>query len=1124
MAERVAKANEKAGRYFQMGAVALIQKLLAHNDKVYEGDCKKAKDYNTVGGDVVQVLTSDCIDIDEPTRMEMVNEANEKYKAALERTLESIKNTLGRTSLDVTEGLTKKTGTEIFTQLGSADDYVKKDDNGYIDINASKAWIVKLRGIFTGYINLGRVIIATKAQKESLHKVICEVYSGEDAGSTKMKGAETAVEGKAAHLTMLFDRLASTTLRIQKKHNQIRYINKQIEKWHDSLPAMIASVFFTFCAIGLGILAIFVPPVAFGAIAFSSLAAVMRWGAADIADNVDDEYKPSQPDQSIDLRNSKDKNKSMTDISEAYSDRAEELMGEIGYDQLDKVGDGYLQINYSEIAGLNKRLLGIQNMLRVITMIQRKRAAKRRLLMRAYTGLRAGSDSPLIGGGLNASLAQMGVKFQSLASYLVEIQEAHNHERAQEIAMEKATFQLGISLCAGFIGAGMGGAAGFALGQAIGSALAGYINARWGPWFNGGTSYGVSFDPDVSTVREDGPRRKPKDLAEYADLKRNEIYSEMLDFSQTIISAGDGRVGVNVDRASALQKQLQAVNNMILLLAATQETRGKAQSLIGRAYGMLTDTPQGVSNLARAITEVNLNNFSHIQRLLGEKVAVQNRAAQAADEVKAAAWKLAISVAVGLPLALIPGLAGLALPAVNFANAIFDMIYNIDKSDEGYGGFDDYARDDSAKNHKTERSEETNKAIQLAESLDEWQAEALSLDRGSIADIGDGNWGLNMGTVSQTQLTLAKINRIAEILVSTQKQRSEIQAKLLGGSSLYSSSTFEASLANAQKTAFSLLETQIQALQTVVGRHNEMNAAERAAWQAGVQALFVAASTVFSEIIDSLKEDWNTATENINNGKENLEGHDREILRDNPSKIKTYTWLSLTSNMLGIISDWAVGAGYDARQDDASIDKSASEEKVQRKEAAEKRAETFAEKMDAMEQTTYALKADAANTALQTQGIEYSRRAADQLLKMISDLIKGGVDGFKSLYATDRLKDVSASYLSFDKLKKDLFNMLINIQSIAGLIEAVQNMLKALAALENTPKEFKNDDPQNSEARSRAQLEYANRIEKQMVQIHDAAKQLQTAADQIKALEEQTKKVRESRDSIRNVKSKSKAS
>ncbi|MBU0672807.1 MAG: hypothetical protein KJ732_07265 [Candidatus Margulisbacteria bacterium] len=1019
--EGIAKSNEKFMKFFNKAQVILLQKVQAMNDKIYADMQKKIEeDLDGFWESVGNYFSSGST---EKGQLDDMKDLNEDYKRALDHNLNSLRPGMGFEGLN---DAVDNNGEDIFSDLVNADDFIKYNDNGYIDLNASKGWIVGLRDQLTGLLNFNRMVVGQAAEAEEAQKVIWETFNEQDAGSTKMKIAETAVEQAATHTLMLFDKLASTTLQQQSIRNQITHVDKQIEKFDDSLGLRILAGVGMIIAVIVGIIGTCLG--GWGAVILGGVAALLaagsavaQYGSQKMADSVDDEYVPSLPnaDGPVDFTSGRKSanhklnesqhmtNQQIQEEADCLADKQDALMSQIGMGFMDTIDDGYFQVNFSGLAGLAHQLAGIQNMIRAIQKSIEQRAAAKRTLFRAYTGLRAGSDSPLIKGALEGILNQANVQFQSLSSYLGEVKQAHNWERQQEMAMDRATTTLVISLVTAGLCAGIGAVGGvvagstaqvvaqvavyaFTIGQMLGNAIAGIINALAGAWGNGETSYEASFDPDTSAVRKDTTRSAKGDYADYIDHELNELYSEMLNFSKSIISAGDDRVGIDPKLVSKLQKKLAMINNLITLLTSNQKLKASAKQILASAYGVSVESAESVEDLGRALIETNNQTFNFVKKLVGEKVEVMNRAAAAEDEVTAAGWKLGISVVaagVGIALGSTVNIAflGVTSALMQISNAIFDIANSLIHAKEDYGAFDKYAQENNKSSVRSDSSRTQSKTMELADVLDAQLAELSALDSSCLDNVGTGNIGLNMGTISETQLAMEKAFRIAGILTSIQQSRSEIQAKLSGKGSIVSSSAMDQALGNIQESLSAIVDSETEALETVVSRNNEMNAATRQAWQAGIKGLIAAASLIISLAKADLSAEVNVANDKIANDQV-LSEDNVQALKQNPDKIDTLSWVGGVVGMLGVVSDIIVGEIYDACQESESYDERGAAEKVDRKQAAESRAGDFADKMGAAEETTASYRAHTGTIGLQTQSINIAEQNMYQMVEMLQNL------------------------------------------------------------------------------------------------------------------------------------------
>jgi hypothetical protein len=1026
---------------FNKARMLVFQKIQAHNDAELQERLDAAEAYDDSTNTAVLVFTSGKIDGNEKKRMEMKEEAHRLYEAAMEESLKYLDNSCDNAFQGMEAGGLdlQEIGDDIFRQLESSEQYAVYDSNGYIDTNRTKAWLMEMREMLAGLEIAKKICVMSQVTIEEALKIAWEGITQKDEGTAKSKAAESAAGSEGGRTLGVFDSYASTLLQAQKHFNEAKFLEYQIQKWEKSYGWQVASAVFSWLGTALSIVGAAVGGYV-GAIlmavglVLSILSAVLSWAGWKIADSeVDDEYNPSTPaelgtyyNRGPDVRD-QFRNSYISAVEDLENEQAQ-LQRNIDGSVLTKIDDGFYSMEFGEIAALNRELAGINAGVRFVLLLQRSLARALRGARRPFTKGRSMSNSLLELSACEVSLAQDTLELQTLVSFYEEVKTALNWERQQEIMMEKADFQLTCSLVGAVLGSivggffgGSGALLGASLGQALGSTLAGFINAYWGAWFKReNTSRGVDFSPDVSDFDQAYRQGESGDLSRNMDLDINEIYSNIIDFDQSMSSAGHGTfgyeyAGVNADHLSKLQRQLNALHNTFLFMISSIESKSKALANTARACGISAASidPEDLISMVKGKIASDNATFGYLTRLVAEKVEVHNRATAANEEVCSAAVKMAISVVVSAAGLALGGtvskvFTSLITPVMSLLNSVFDVINAALNAQGGYGEFEQYIEPNKKGKEEDCRGrfngEEEEDAIRAAEKLDNMLAELTALNNSYITGVGFGNWGVNMGMVAaQNQIVIKQIYMALEILTSREKKSSKARSRITGQMSLDSSALNKIAEVNEQ-AALKILNTQVQALQTVVQSHNRMNRAKRDAYKAAFQVAIDTAILLIQiariKKVQQMKKIQNDMRKDL----KNLNPTSKANLKKLMSSLKTLAWVSAALQMVKAVSSYIIGLIYDACQDSTEVDTDAARDKVEECERNEGRADNFVDKMDAYEQTTNALTAYSGELKTEIQGMSWGpprNEEAARAFESAGRALKNAVEDLADLYRSN---------------------------------------------------------------------------------------------------------------------------
>ena len=369
--ESIAKSNQKLMKLFQQGVTILLEMITTKNNAVLD---QKIQDAEAQKGSAWGNFWSS--NGDEKKSLQMEADAKSEYKSAMEKSLNALSQIMKQSFSGATPSA-QAHGQAVFNQLGDSGDHIKYDSNGYIDLAQSKQWIVNLRSELVGILNLDETVASLAAEKESTIQSVSDAFTGEANNASRLGALQDQIEGANAHETMIFDRAASEVLGIQKTTNDIRNINLQIEKLDKShtmnilrnicmAVAVVASV--TALVAGSLLLAVFtggssvlgaiILISAIVGVAAGAAAAGLNYGAAALANSVNDSYHPTLDTYSATHQADGKSKHGLLDESEELQYEEEAYIDAIGSGQIDGLGDGYQAVNMQEVGSISNRLNG----------------------------------------------------------------------------------------------------------------------------------------------------------------------------------------------------------------------------------------------------------------------------------------------------------------------------------------------------------------------------------------------------------------------------------------------------------------------------------------------------------------------------------------------------------------------------------------------------------------------------------------------------------------------------------------------------------------------------------------------------------------------------------------------
>lgn len=1039
LTESANKINQQSINRLQKGTTILAKKIQEHNDAVFKSMQEEAEDcMDSIGDSFENFFTSGG---NQEEQLDKMRDANRAYRDTMEETIKSLNKLIG----GAYDGINDKDdikGDKLFSDLLNPDNFISYDDQGYIDINKTKSWILSLRGPLTGMLNKDRALFADMSHRKDNRDIIYAAFTEKEPTANKWKSLKGGIDADANHTLFLFDFISSQTLAKQKLDNQVIYLNYQIKKLEESSVLQTLANVFTALAVALALAATVVTAglgvglaaglLALAAAGAGAASAGLNIGAAEVGDAVEDKYDPSLDTSK--LPNGFDR----TNTMESLESRMAGILGDVNFDLMDYQADGYVSINTGKLSDITKKLGGIQNAIRAIEKAREQKVANAQVVARTLSGLGAPKDIDEIRGAMEISLSGWSTHFQAISSNLGELRDAHNWENQQAVALSNAWIQFGISMglavVSAAVGAGIGGVAGagigFALGQAVGSSFAEY-GVSIG-LFGNDTAYGMSdYDPEIELLKQGGSKATSKEFADRLNEIEIQIYKETI--KNGLTSIGDGYVGLNSDKLAGLEKSMLNLMNTAINVETMRNMRAKLANTVMSVFGGAAPESSS-SELLTAHYENSLQTMGQLKQLLSEKSEVHNRIIDAEKAEDFALVKFVVVSAIAGAM-LVAGTAVSSLTYLIFSigntllslsSLVTSIVKSALESRHDFGELASYA------NREADEARKATKEGNIIDRLDQMEAN-LFLDGSLIQEIGGGRWGINSGQMGVFSQKLDQIFRIRDAIAQSRKlladMRAEVARAVGGIGSVNVLNNLDTVNFQTNAIAQQVLQNQMEALGMVIQRHNKMNMAEQQIWLNAVKA----AITVASAIIGAVRANNSDKMAEI---KTNLKPENNKGQQPSPDQpeVKAYYRLSSANSALSyyqsalgisnVLTDLIFNLIMQAQ---ASSDSSASEGKTTgvKAEKEEKKKDssninTYGEGLDRMEQATLALQLSKGDIALKLQNMQLSGQFSQQVFNTANNLIRTLIDTATSVLESEKQNKDPASMPEFNKLAKEV--------------------------------------------------------------------------------------------------------
>ncbi|MDD4179458.1 MAG: hypothetical protein PHH14_05365 [Candidatus Margulisbacteria bacterium] len=950
-------------------------------------------------------------DMKEQKKLEKIKAANKEYEQAMYRTFTALR-LIFNTLFDGVNADIDAQGDQVFQELFDYRDNIKYTNNGYIDLSATKLWINELREKLASFLNVNRIVYSSAATSQEIQNVISEAFTGIDGGESALRNYETLFEARAAHTTAMFDQISTSITQAQKIRNQIRLLELQIKKMKIARPFKVVGGIFNAAALVISVVGLILiatgvlSPLGVAVLAVAGglsrlIGSSLNYAGDKYAnDTVHDRYDPT-------VTNKDDEN---------------EIVNELGEEQIEKTETGHEEVDYGDIALLYGRLTGEQQVQRLMMKSRKKLNSILRSINLAFTGLRGIRGSNADGMMLEAAFAQEMWEFQLITSNIKDYVDGFNLEKDQALGIKKAGWTLGFqSILVTDIG------------QPLGERL----------WYEttaeGKASRHEEDESNTAIFNQPGAGNSASPYG-YIDNEEQQIYWEL--FRNGMVGTGETSAGLfinqnsesqglNVNYIKKLQDQLLSLSILQESLNSIYETQQKIANAVLQSFGFSPTEATSYSDLSRAAFQKRVYMLNFMTSLVRERITIENRVNMAIKDYNKSREKMAFAIVeaaasvagaqIGAPAdGQVSAYAewggrGLSL-AGQTGNSTYDIVYNARNADAGYGAMNSYKR-----SRYLERS-------------------------------AGGNWLVNGGALEIDLLKIENQYRALTNLADLRETASGIIAEInqvaAGSAGVTGVSPLGRIAYYAQVMAQTGIQLELEAAQTVSDRHNTMNNYQRALLQSTLAAAIkfaVAMLMIAGEMSNEndgtgdglLAEDGVPAPKNNAPGAApGSVGNTPELLAvpaatptmdtsagggevssadkaekpnggkadqvHKPKGLNGYLKAALVLQTVSVMTNWISGLVYDSSVTDRSVDKGTGTQKskqrktdLARAEKKLKKAKTLGQVMAALDEVSAMFSALAGELSLQTQADQVRENqinefvsAAQALVASVGDYIK----------------------------------------------------------------------------------------------------------------------------------------
>ncbi len=1012
--EQAVKWIEDAYKKLNDSLEAVLNNIQQHNYTEYQKRVEKAEKYNDDWYEQLWNFISGGEQ--EKRKLEELQKASAQYKAATERTYQSLRGTLDTT---VFSGLNDNISNQVNKALQNFNQTSLHNigENGYIDLPQTKDSVMNIRAQLNAGLQAQNMFSMVRGNKQDLTDLVMADSYGVTLDNSAQRAGRRAVAEEANHTKQVFDRAAENAIQIAKLHNQENYLKKQLEKMGIMQVFNIFGNIFNLAGIILGALAMllsWLPPLsaalAGAAVICSAIGGGLRYLGTAIADAaIQDKYKPSRlsheakPFDDSFVSPAESKAAFLESAADNYLEKITVKDEEDSYANLKKLKDKSLVLNYHYIASFQDTLKAIGNALRMLYEMKQSAAAVQDLVWSSFNVKKSSlSNEQLQDQNLENIISTNDLTAKQLVSNLQEVQQAYNSEIEQQKNMEKATINFFVSIGGAVVGGIAGGMLGgfAALGWSLGMALAGAGGAIFnavGP----DSAYGMTWDEEFSDVRFILAAREAQNSAQYEMMDNLEraIYADLA--KNGITKTKDGYAILDNNLVADLYERLKRLANFISVVNSIHQTKEDLVNVILGQDGLsIKSSKRRNSQIYYSEIRRMLENFNNIKMFLGEKIRVQNAALDAEKEAQTAIVKGAVSTgvaALGLGLSLIQPISNLMLnltPAlVGLSNSLTDWIANWAWASNAPG-----QQDIAGPNRAIREVREGQTNLERVISQLDRQELQIYLDKSLLENVGAGRLGINAVFLSEAQNNLRKISTVREAIaqiLDTQKQLMA-EAGRLNGINITDNSALKDMIRVSQNLTNYIMESQYRAVKTAADNANRKLQYERAALSSFVNTLMQIAFIVLSIRQSMLQDSAKTLNKMKANARErNTLKHQKYTSDSKEVEIKKFNEFMLLEAVLLNVADGINKLATSLVFDEVRDKKSYKEENEGKISEEQKRAKAstgkgLANTLERLESISRALSLEASQSeyTLETVAVHAGR------MKELFDLIQSQVESF----------------------------------------------------------------------------------------------------------------------------------
>ncbi|MFH1428831.1 MAG: hypothetical protein ABIH39_03705, partial [Candidatus Margulisiibacteriota bacterium] len=817
----VAKTCQNRMKQYQVFFKNLQNAIKAHNDRVLQEKIEKAKKKRKSGGWFKKFINELTGYAEKEYQRELMK-IQRAFKAANDTMLKAVaaiiismsvqkaKASGGKTDMIVMMENYEKQEIKNYTNEVCPEDSIAdkvvdgleafleefgldsgRIDNGFVSDAGDGYWdldmdaITQYRDRVSGLQSIQKLAMACYFSAQDARGMMHNEMTGIGGVSSNKEVVMTSFSEQAQQRLQLMDRTTQLLVDKVKAHNEY---NKAQKAYQRACISMVFNCIATILEV-VAMVCAFIPALQIVAIVLFAVASILRSIGSLVADSiVSDNYEPKTmeaPDDTTDkILSIKEKDRdSNYEAMQACEYQQQQVLRDMALDEslLIDPGDGSMEVDSAKITEYRDRLVGIQNVMRMIRAVSKEKYSARSLVHQEMTGIGSAEASELIDDVIATDLLNTLTLFSAYTMELNEKANAHNIGWMREQRINKGWTSFGISL----------------------TCIPGANNLS--TWLNEDDSVDIEINSSANFDKESTAEPGSADAA--LDQAESDAYVRLM--NSGLGDAGDGYSAVNAEEMIQCIDELRKISNIKDAFARVKKAMLEARNLIhlemtgvgGRRAGELTKQVQ------RADFENATQKFQLIVKFLQSKASVANRARDAEKAVERAKTQFWIS--------WIPGYGALANTALDLYWADQDM-----KNDMGNlsKGSDDYLRE-AADDHGMS-------------ALDKAEREALlSMCEDVLADVGFGYMAVDSGYYAQARNALENIYRVktmfADVSASGNNARAMMHRTMTGISGYHADGGLSVIEMNRTQSLSTLYVLKLR-VDAIAERMNQMEDARKA--------------------------------------------------------------------------------------------------------------------------------------------------------------------------------------------------------------------------------------------------------------------------------------------------------